>query len=220
MSDKGLSGPDRDIIVLATPEMAELATWIIALVAAGGLAAALSTASGLLLVISSSVAHDVYFRMINPQADEKQRLLVGRSVIGLAVVVAGLFGVYPPGFVSQVVAFAFGLAAASFFPVIVLGIFSKRVGTWPAIAGMVAGIGFTAFYIIASVYGGMAPWTFGVFERGISPQGIGTIGALLNFVVTLSLTPLCAPPSAESRDMVDQVREPEMIEGDSRVPGL
>jgi len=213
MSAKGLSGPDRDIIVLATPEMAELATWIIALVAAGGLAAALSTASGLLLVISSSVAHDVYFRILNPQADEKQRLLVGRSVIGLAVVVAGLFGVYPPGFVSQVVAFAFGLAAASFFPVIVLGIFSKRVGTLPATTGMVAGIGFTAFYIIASVYGGMAPWTFGVFERGISPQGIGVIGALLNFAVTLALTPFCAPPSAASRDMVDQVREPEMPEG-------
>ena len=106
MQDKGLSGPDRDIIVLATPEMAELASWIIALVAAGGLAAALSTASGLLLVISSSVAHDVYFRIINPQAEEKQRLLVARTVIGLAVVVAGLFGVYPPGFVSQVVAFA------------------------------------------------------------------------------------------------------------------
>jgi cation/acetate symporter len=213
MRARGLAGPDRDIIVLATPEMAELATWIIALVAAGGLAAALSTASGLLLVISSSVAHDVYFRILNPRADEKQRLLVGRSVIGLAVVVAGLFGVYPPGFVSQVVAFAFGLAAASFFPVIVLGIFSKRVGTTPAIAGMVAGIGFTAFYIIASVYGGMAPWTFGVFERGISPQGIGVIGALLNTAVTLSLTPFCPPPSEASQDMVDQVHEPEMPEG-------
>jgi len=217
---KGLSGPDRDIIVLATPEMAELATWIIALVAAGGLAAALSTASGLLLVISSSVAHDVYFRIINPQADEKQRLLVGRSVIGLAVVVAGLFGVYPPGFVSQVVAFAFGLAAASFFPTIVLGIFSKRVGTLPATAGMVAGIGFTAFYIIASVYGGMAPWTFGLFERGISPQGIGAFGALLNFVVTFVLTPFSKPPSEAARDMVDQVREPEMVETGERVPGL
>jgi cation/acetate symporter len=213
MRAQGLSGPDRDIIVLATPEMAELATWIIALVAAGGLAAALSTASGLLLVISSAVAHDVYYRMLNPRADEQQRLLVGRSVIGLSVIVAGLFGVYPPGFVSQVVAFAFGLAAASFFPVIVLGIFSKRVGTMPAIAGMVAGIGFTAFYIIASVYGGMAPWTFGVFERGISPQGIGVVGALLNFAVTLALTPWCAAPGAASQDMVDLVREPEMPEG-------
>jgi len=217
---KGLSGPDRDIIVLATPEMAELATWIIALVAAGGLAAALSTASGLLLVISSSVAHDVYFRMINPAADEKQRLLVGRTVIGLAVVVAGLFGVYPPGFVSQVVAFAFGLAAASFFPAIVLGIFSKRVGTVPATSGMIAGIGFTGFYIIASVYGGMTPWTFGLFERGISPQGIGAIGALLNFTVTLALTPWCAGPSAAACDMVDQVREPEMVASGDRVPGL
>ncbi len=220
MRAKGLSGPDRDIIVLATPEMAELASWIIALVAAGGLAAALSTASGLLLVISSSVAHDVYFRIINPQAEEKQRLLVGRTVIGLAVVIAGLFGVYPPGFVSQVVAFAFGLAAASFFPVIVLGIFSKRVGTVPAIAGMISGLGFTAFYIIASVYGGMAPWTFGLFERGISPQGIGTIGAMLNFAVTLLLTPFCAPPNKASQDMVDLVREPEMTESGERVPGL
>jgi cation/acetate symporter len=206
---QGLSGPDQDIIVLATPEMAELATWIVALIAAGGLAAALSTASGLLLVISSSVAHDVYFRLINPAAEEKQRLLVGRAVIGLAVVVAGLFGIYPPGFVSQVVAFAFGLAAASFFPAIVLGIFSKRVGTVPAICGMLAGIGFTGYYIIASVYGGMAPWTFGVFERGISPQGIGTFGMLLNFAVTLGLTPWCKPPSETAREMVDSVREPE-----------
>jgi cation/acetate symporter len=206
---QGLSGPDQDIIVLATPEMAELATWIVALIAAGGLAAALSTASGLLLVISSSVAHDVYFRLINPAAEEKQRLLVGRAVIGLAVVVAGLFGIYPPGFVSQVVAFAFGLAAASFFPAIVLGIFSKRVGTVPAICGMLAGIGFTGYYIIASVYGGMAPWTFGVFEHGISPQGIGTFGMLLNFAVTLGLTPWCKPPSETAREMVDSVREPE-----------
>jgi cation/acetate symporter len=195
--------------VLATPEMAELATWIIALIAAGGLAAALSTASGLLLVISSSVAHDLYYRVLKPDATESQRLLVGRTVIGLAVVVAGLFGIYPPGFVSQVVAFAFGLAAASFFPIIVLGIFSKRVGTVPAVAGMIAGIGFTAFYIIASVYGGMAPWTFGVFERGISPQGIGAFGMVLNFAVTLALTPLCAAPSERSKEMVDMVREPE-----------
>ena len=209
LADKGLSGPDRDIIVLATPEMAELATWIIALIAAGGLAAALSTASGLLLVISSSVAHDLYYRVLKPDASEKQRLLVGRTVIGLAVVVAGLFGIYPPGFVSQVVAFAFGLAASSFFPIIVLGIFSKRVGTTPAVAGMITGIGFTAFYIIASVYAGMEPWTFGIFERGISPQGIGTIGMLLNFAVTLSLTPLFRAPSAASQRMVDIVREPE-----------
>ena len=205
----GLSGPDRDIIVLATPEMAELANWIIALVAAGGLAAALSTASGLLLVISSSVAHDLYYRVLNPAASEQQRLLVGRGVIGVAVVVAGLFGIYPPGFVSQVVAFAFGLAAASFFPAIVLGIFSRRVGTVPAVAGMVAGIGFTAFYIIASVFGGMAPWTFGVLEQGINPQGIGSVGMLLNFAVTLGLAPFFPAPDAETQAMIDAIREPE-----------
>ncbi|WP_428261135.1 sodium:solute symporter family protein [Haliangium sp.] len=212
MREAGLSGPDRDIIVLATPEMAELFSWIIALVAAGGLAAALSTASGLLLVISSSVAHDLYFRVLNPKATEKQRLLVGRAVIGVAVIVAGLFGIFPPGFVSQVVAFAFGLAAASFFPAIVLGIFSKRVGTVPAVSGMVVGLSFTAFYIIACVYGGMSPWTFGVFEQGVSPQGIGVIGMLLNAGVTLGLTYAFPPPSQEVQDLVDSVREPE---GDS-----
>jgi cation/acetate symporter len=205
----GLSGPDRDIIVLATPEMAELANWIIALVAAGGLAAALSTASGLLLVISSSVAHDLYYRVINRRATEKQRLLVGRAVIGMAVVVAGIFGIYPPGFVSQVVAFAFGLAAASFFPTIILGIFSKRVGSVPAVCGMIVGISFTAYYIIACVFFEMETWNFGIFQKGINPQGIGTLGMLLNFAVTLMLTPLFPAPGKETQDMVDSVREPE-----------
>lgn len=206
---RGLSGPDRDIIVLATPEMAELSSWIIALVAAGGLAAALSTASGLLLVISSSVAHDLYYRVLNPKATEQQRLLIGRAVIGVAVVIAGIFGIYPPGFVSQVVAFAFGLAAASFFPAIVLGIFNKRVGTIPAVVGMFAGLSFTAFYIIACVFFGMQPWTFGVFESGINPQGIGAVGMLLNFLLTLALTPFFPEPSQKIRDMIDSVREPE-----------
>lgn len=206
---RGLSGPDQDIIVLATPEMARLSNWIIALVAAGGLAAALSTASGLLLVISSSVAHDLYYRVLNPAATEKQRLLVGRAVIGVAVVIAGIFGIYPPGFVSQVVAFAFGLAAASFFPAIVLGIFTKRVGTVPAVCGMIAGIGFTAWYIVASVFFKMPPWTFGIFESGINPQGIGVFGMALNLAVTLGLTPLFPAPSAKIREMVDSVREPE-----------
>jgi cation/acetate symporter len=204
LRERGLSGPDPDIIVLATPEMAGLASWIVALVAAGGLAAALSTASGLLLVISSSVAHDLYFRMLRPGASEAQRLLVGRVVIGLAVVVAGLFGIFPPGFVSQVVAFAFGLAAASFFPVIALGIFSRRVGTVPAVAGMTAGIAFTASYILGSVYAEMPRWCF-----GIGPQGIGAVGMLLNFAVTLALTPLFPPPSAGVRALIDQIREPE-----------
>jgi cation/acetate symporter len=201
---RGLSGPDPDILVLATPEMARLASWIVALVAAGGLAAALSTASGLLLVISSSVAHDVYYRVLRPEASEAQRLLVGRVAIGLAVVVAGLFGIFPPGFVSQVVAFAFGLAAASFFPVIALGIFSKRVGTVPAVAGMLAGITFTAGYILGSVYAGMPRWCF-----GIGPQGIGTVGMLLNFAVTLALTPFFPAPSEAVQRLVDRIREPE-----------
>jgi cation/acetate symporter len=206
LRELGLSGPDRDIIVLATPEMAGLSNWIIALMAAGGLAAALSTASGLLLVISSSVAHDLYYRVLSPEASEEQRLRVGRTVIGLAVVVAGLFGIFPPGFVSQVVAFAFGLAAASFFPVITLGIFSKRVSTVPAVSGMIAGITFTAGYILGSVYGGMPNWFF-----GIGPQGIGTVGMLLNFTVTLGLTPFFPPPSQEVQRMVDSIREPEGV---------
>jgi cation/acetate symporter len=160
-------------------------------------------------VISSAVAHDLYYRIYKPTATEAQRLLVGRAVIAVAVVIAGLFGIYPPGFVAQVVAFAFGLAAASLFPVLIMGIFSKRVGTVPAIAGMIVGIGFTGFYIVASVYFGMAPWTFGILSSGINPQGIGVVGMLLNFAVTLSLTPLCAAPSKASQDMVDTVREPE-----------
>ena len=217
----GIHQPDKDIIVLATPEMAGLMDWIIALMAAGGLAAALSTASGLLLVISSSVAHDLYYRVMNPEATEKKRLFVGRVVIGVAVMVAGYFGVNPPGFVGEVVAFAFGLAAASFFPAIVLGIFSRRVGTVPAIAGMVTGIVFTAFYILTQTADNILtpdvanaifgvdtairkPWFF-----GINAQGIGTIGMLLNFTVTLTLTRFCAPPSKAVIDMIEAVREPE-----------
>jgi len=204
MRGLGLSGPDTDIIVLATPEMAGLFNWIIALVAAGGLAAALSTASGLLLVISSSVAHDLYFRIINPRASEARRLAVGRTVIGLSVVVAGIFGIYPPAFVSQVVAFAFGLAASSFFPAILLGIFSRRVGTVPAVAGMVAGIGFTAFYIVGNVFFGMPAWLW-----GINAQGIGAVGMVLNFAVALVLTPLFPPPSPDVQRLVENIREPE-----------
>jgi cation/acetate symporter len=211
LRELGLTAPDNDIIVLATPEMAELASWIVALIAAGGLAAALSTASGLLLVISSAVAHDLYYRVLRPDAEDSKRLLVGRTVIAFAVVIAGIFGIYPPGFVSQVVAFAFGLAAASLFPVLLMGVFSKRVGTVPAIAGMIVGISFTAFYIVASVYFDMAPWNFGIFPSGLNPQGIGVIGMLLNFGVTLGLTPLFPPPTKESQAMVDSVREPEGV---------
>ena len=204
VSRAGLAGPDADIIVLATPEMAELADWIIALMAAGGLAAALSTASGLLLVISSAVAHDLYARLLRPESSEAQRLVVGRVTIGLAVVVAGLFGIYPPGFVGQVVAFAFGLAASSFFPVIVLGVFSRRVPTVPATTGMVVGIGFTSFYVIGSVYGPLGNWLF-----GINPQGIGAVGMALNFLVTLGLTPFFRRPDEDVQRMVAAIREPE-----------
>jgi cation/acetate symporter len=209
LTAKGLSGPDRDIIVLATPEMAELSNWIIAFVAAGGLAAALSTASGLLLVISSSVAHDLYYKVLNPRATEAKRLLVGRATIGVAVIIAGLFGIYPPAFVGQVVAFAFGLAAASFFPAIVLGIFWKRVSMVPAVSGMLCGIGLTGFYIIQVVFFGMDQWTFGLTDQGIDPQGIGTVGMLLNFAVTIILTPFFPAPPKRIQELVDKVREPE-----------
>ena len=201
---KGLDAPDADILVLATPEMASLANWIIALVAAGGLAAALSTASGLLLVISSSVAHDLYYRLMRPKASEAQRLLVGRATIGVAVVIAGIVGIFPPGFVSQVVAFAFGLAASSFFPVLVLGVFHKRVGTVPAMAGMLSGLAFTTTYILGNLYFGMPRWCF-----GIGPQGIGAVGMVLNFAVALLLAPFCAPPSEKVQRIVEAIREPE-----------
>jgi cation/acetate symporter len=194
---------DRDIIVLSTPEVAKLAPWVIALVAAGGLAAALSTASGLLLVISSSVAHDIYYRIIDSTASEQKRVFVGRIMVGLSLVLAGYFGVNPPGFVSEVVAFAFGLAAASFFPVIFLGIFDKRSNSEGAISGMLVGLIFTIIYIIAVKFGGMQPWFFGV-----SPEGIGTLGMLINFVVTFVVSRLTPPPPPQIQAMVEDLRTP------------
>ena len=204
-ADAGLSEVtiDRDIIVLSTPEVAALAPWVVALVAAGGLAAALSTASGLLLVISSSIAHDLYYRLINPRATERQRVLVGRLMILVAVFVAGWFGIHPMGFVAQVVAFAFGLAAASFFPIIVLGIFDKRTNRAGAITGMIVGLGFTTFYITAIKYFGMAPWL------GISAEGIGTAGMILNFASTFIVSRLTEPPPQEIQDMVESLRSPD-----------
>lgn len=195
---------DRDIIVLSTPEVARLAPWVIALVAAGGLAAALSTASGLLLVISSSIAHDVYYRIINPEATETQRLMVGRIMVGFAVAIAGYFGVNPPGFVAEVVAFAFGLAAASFFPAIFLGIFDGRTNKEGAIAGMVTGLVFTAGYIVGVKFYGMSPWLF-----NISPEGIGTVGMMLNFIVTFVVSRFTPAPSLEIQEMVARLRSPE-----------
>jgi len=194
---------DPDIIVLSTPEVAKLAPWVIALVAAGGLAAALSTASGLLLVISSAVAHDIYYRIIRPDASESQRVFVGRVMVGLAVALAGYFGINPPGFVAQVVAFAFGLAASSFFPIILLGIFDKRTNREGAIAGMITGLAFTLFYIIGVKFGGMQPWFFGV-----SPEGIGTLGMIINFIVTLVVSRLTPPPPPEIQEMVEDLRTP------------
>ncbi|MFW5836361.1 MAG: sodium:solute symporter family protein [Desulfovibrionaceae bacterium] len=194
---------DRDIMVLATPEIAKLPAWIIGLVAAGGLAAALSTASGLLLVIASAISHDLYYRIINRQASEKQQLLLGRIMIGVAVVIAGYFGINPPGFVAQVVALAFGLAASSFFPVIVLGIFWKRANREGAIAGMVCGIGFTLLYIIQTKFLGFGPWFL-----GISPEGIGIVGMFINTVVTVLVSLSTSPPPEEIQEMVENVRVP------------
>ncbi len=197
---------DRDIMVLANPEIANLPAWVIALVAAGGLAAALSTASGLLLVISSSISHDLYYRMINPQATEKQRLFLGRVMIGVAVCIAGYFGIHPPGFVAQVVAFAFGLAASSFFPIIILGIFNKKTTKEGAITGMACGIIFTMIYIIQIKFFGVKPWFF-----GISAEGIGTIGILINFALTLIVSKFTPEPPQKVQDMVENIRYPRGV---------
>lgn len=194
---------DRDIVVLSTPEVAGLAPWVIALVAAGGLAAALSTASGLLLVISSAIAHDVYYRMINPHASEAKRLFVGRIMVGLAIVVAGYFGINPPGFVAEVVALAFGLAASSFFPVIILGVFDKRTNREGAIAGMISGLAITSLYVFSVKFGGMTPWF------GISAEGFGTVGMMLNFIVTFVVSRFTPPPPPEIQSLVDELRTPE-----------
>src|SRR5210317_888995 len=171
---------DRDIMVLANPEIANLPAWVIALVAAGGLAAALSTAAGLLLVISSSVSHDLVKRVFVPSITEKQELLAARIAAAGAVMIAGYFGINPPGFVAQVVAFAFGLACSSFFPAIILGVFVKRANREGVVSGMLAGIIFTASYIIYFKFMGGTP---DQFWFGISPEGIGALGMLINFAV-------------------------------------
>ncbi len=212
-----LASINRDIIVLATPEIAGLSAFVVALVAAGGLAAALSTASGLLLVISSSLAHDIYGSIINPQASDRQRLFVGRVMIFLAVILAGLLGIYPLGFVAEVVAFAFGLAAASFFPTIVLGIFWKRANKQGAIAGMSVGLVFT-FLMIAlmraqNVVPGMEEPIVETF-LGINAQGVGVIGMLLNFAVTVGVSLATPPPPPEVQTLVEQIRYPRVMEAE------
>ena len=211
LNEKNLKGPDRDIIMLAAPEMANLSNWIIAFVAAGGLAAALSTASGLLLVISSSVANDLYYRTLHPKASEKNQLFVGRCAIAISVIIAGYFGLNPPGFVGQVVAFAFGLASASFFPAILLGIFNLRVGTFPALTGMLCGISLTAYYIIQCVFFNGEQWTFGIIENGITPEAFGMIGMFVNFAITLTLTPFFPAPSPRVQASIQALRHPEVL---------
>ncbi len=201
---------DRDIMVLANPEIANLPNWVVALVAAGGLAAALSTAAGLLLVISSSVSHDLIKRIINPDLSEKLELRYARIAAGGTVIIAGILGIYPPGFVAQVVAFAFGLAASSFFPVILLGIFSKRTTKEGAISGMLSGILFTGSYIIYFKFinksAGSDQWLF-----GISPEGIGSLGMVLNFIVTWTVSQFTPPPPEEVQLQVEKLRHPDSV---------
>ena len=199
---------DRDIMVLANPEIASLPAWVIALVAAGGLAAALSTAAGLLLVIASAISHDLLKKMIMKDITEKQELLYARISAFFAVVVAGLLGIFPPAFVAQVVAFAFGLAAASFFPAIILGIFDKRANMQGAISGMVVGIVFTAGYIINFKFINPGNNNAEHWLWGISPEGIGTIGMLLNIAVTYAISHTTAPPPAHIQELVDHIRVP------------
>ena len=199
---------DRDIMVLANPEIARLPGWVIALVAAGGLAAALSTAAGLLLVISTSVSHDLMKKTLFNQLSEKQELMAARIAAAVAVIVAGYFGIYPPAFVAQVVAFAFGFAAASIFPAIFLGIFVKSMNREGAIAGMLAGMGFAWVYIAyfkfwAPEANVAANWWF-----GISPEGIGAVGMLVNFAVAFTVARLTAPTPPEIRALVDHIRVP------------
>jgi cation/acetate symporter len=198
---------DRDIMVLANPEIADLPAWVVALVAAGALAAALSTAAGLLLVISASVSHDFFKSIVWRDMSPSDELRMARIAAGFAVVIAGILGIHPPGFVAQVVAFAFGLAAASFFPVLLLGIFSKRTTSEGAIAGMLTGIGFTASYIVyfkwIATESGPEQWLF-----GISPEGIGTIGMLINFAVTLTVSRFTEPPPRVVQELVEMVRLP------------
>jgi len=199
---------DRDIIVLANPEIAQLPGWVIALVAAGGLAAALSTAAGLLLVISSSISHDLLKKTYMPNITERQELKYARIAAAVAIGIAGIFGIYPPAFVAQVVAFAFGLAAATFFPALFLGIFYKRLNKEGAIAGMLCGLIFTASYIIYFKFINPEINNADYWFLGISPEGIGAIGMILNFSLALVISSLTNPPPNEVLSMVDEIRQP------------
>ena len=200
---------DRDIMVLANPEIAKLPNWVIALVAAGALAAALSTAAGLLLVISSAVSHDLMKKTLKPSITEKQELLLARISAATAIIIAGIFGIYPPAFVAQVVAFAFGLAAASIFPAIVMGIFSKRMNQYGAIFGMLSGLTFTAIYIVFFKFISPELNTSEYWFLGISPEGIGIVGMIINFLVAVFICSITKPPPVEVYEIVDNIRMPE-----------
>ena len=199
---------DRDIMVLANPEIANLPSWVIALVAAGGVAAALSTAAGLLLVISSAISHDVLKQTLMPNISEKQELFYARLAAAVAVCIAGLFGIYPPAFVAQVVAFAFGLAAASLFPALLMGIFYKPMNKEGAITGMLVGLIFTFTYIVyfkfvSPEFNSAEYWLF-----GISPEGIGFIGMLLNIISAYGVSRVTSPPPLGVQNLVDDIRIP------------
>ena len=199
---------DRDIMVLANPEIAGLPDWVVALVAAGGLAAALSTAAGLLLVISSAVSHDLFKRMIVPDISEKWELRLARIAAAVAVIFAGYLGVNPPDYVAAVVAFAFGLAASSFFPAILLGIFWKRMNAAGAVSGMVVGIAATTAYIVYFKFIDPGSNSSEHWFLGISPEGFGTIGMILNFAVAIPVALLTPPPSREVQELVESIRVP------------
>lgn len=202
---------DRDITVLANPEIANLPNWVIALVAAGGLAAALSTAAGLLLVISTSISHDLIKKQFAKDISDKRELLIARLSAVLAVIVAGYFGINPPGFVASVVALAFGLAASSFFPAIVMGIFSKRMNREGAISGMIAGLGITTYYIARFKLGWIGDPETSTPENwwfGISPEGFGTMGMLVNFAIALLISRFTAAPPDSVQQIVEDIRIP------------
>ncbi|MEM1002072.1 MAG: VC_2705 family sodium/solute symporter, partial [Bacteroidota bacterium] len=202
---------DRDIMVLANPEIAKLPNWVIALVAAGGLAAALSTAAGLLLVISTSISHDLIKKQIKPNISDKGELMWARISIVFAVIIAGLAGIKPPGFVAAVVALAFGLAAASFFPAIILGIFDKRMNKQGAIAGMVVGISLMLFYMVrykTGLIGVMDPRPASEWWFGTSPEGFGTIAMLVNVVISVVVSRMTPAPPEHVQEIVENIRIP------------
>ncbi len=199
---------DRDIMVLANPEIARLPGWVVALVAAGALAAALSTAAGLLLVISASISHDLLKKTFMPKITEKQELFYARCSAAVAILIAGLFGIYPPGFVAQVVAFAFGLAAATIFPALLMGIFYKRLNKEGAIAGMISGLVITSAYIINFKFLNIDLNSSEYWFLGVSPEGFGFIGMILNFSIAILVSFFYARPPKNVYLMVDQIREP------------